>query len=85
MASESEIVALAAEMINIPSPTGQEGPMAEWLTAWLAALDFETRAVCIDPDRMEKEYGDAFFRWSFPYDNRPNILGRYRGCGGGKA
>ena len=81
--SAKDIVALASEMISVPSPTGQEGQMAEWLKKWLGSNGFEAKSFVIDPEAMGKKYPREFYRWTFPYSDRPNILGIKRGSGNG--
>jgi acetylornithine deacetylase len=85
LSSEDKIVSLASEMIEIPSPTGQEGKMAAWLMEWLRLNNFKIESFEIDPDAMEKTHKDTFFRWYFPYTDRPNILGKLKGTGNGKS
>lgn len=85
MSSEAKIVSLTSEMIEIASPTGQEGKMAAWLTEWLRSNNFKTESFEIDPATMEKTHKDTFFRWHFPYADRPNILGKLKGTGNGKS
>jgi len=81
--SAKDIIALASEMISIPSPTGQEGPMAAWLEKWLGSNGFDVESFIIDPDLMENRYKSKFYRWTYPYSNRPNILGIKKGAGNG--
>ena len=38
---EKSLVAMCCEMVNIPSPTGKEGPMADYMRASWQAMDLE--------------------------------------------
>ncbi|MCG8563891.1 MAG: ArgE/DapE family deacylase [Desulfobacterales bacterium] len=83
--SPNQLTHLAGEMIAVPSPTGQEGPMAEWLAQWLNANQFQVETFDLDPETMAARYPGVFFPWSFPYTDRPNVVGRLPGKGGGRS
>jgi len=83
MSSDDEIVSLLSEMIEVPSPTGQEGEMAVWLKTWLESNNFDVESIEIDRDEMLKECSGAFFPMQFPYEGRPNIVGTLKGKGEG--
>ncbi len=85
MLSEDEIVNLTSQMIAIPSVTGNEGKMARWLSDWLSGNGFQVESFEIDPEEMVKRYPTLFYRSKFPYDGRPNIVGKIPGTGGGKS
>jgi len=85
MSAEDEIVDLTSEMIAIPSVTGNEEKMALWVSDWLSGKGFRVESFEIDPEEMARRYPKWFYRWSFPYEGRPNILGRIPGAGGGKS
>jgi acetylornithine deacetylase/succinyl-diaminopimelate desuccinylase-like protein len=48
---EDELVRVALDLGNIDSPTGSEGPVAEYVRAWLARQGFVPRLVALDPSR----------------------------------
>ncbi len=85
LSSRGDIISLLGEMISIPSPTGSEGAMARWLIDWLSRCGFEVDSFEIDPDEMTRRYPDAFYRYTFPYEGRPNVVGILRGAGGGRS
>ena len=62
---EDEIVSMCCDVINIPSPTGQELRMAEYMQGAF-------RKICLDVSWQEIE------------EARANVVGRWRGAGGGK-
>ena len=59
-----ELADLAVSLGNIYSPPGSEGEVAEFVRGWLQKEGFETKVICLMPDR-------------------PNIVGTYKGTGGG--
>ena len=83
--SENDIAALTSEMIAIPSPTGQEGPMADWLANWLTNENFDVEMFEIDPETLTQKYPKEFYPYNFPYAGRPNVVGRIKGAGGGQS
>ena len=48
---EEEVVELALALGNFDSPTGEEGPVAEYVYEWLAKHEFQPRRVALFPDR----------------------------------
>ena len=63
---EEEIVAMAHDVINIPSPTGEELQMAEHMRRAWQGLGLDVT-------------------WQEVEDSRGNVVGRWRGSGGGKS
>ena len=72
-------------MIAIPSLTGQEGNLANHLAGMLARWGLAVEVFEIEPETLARQYPQQFFRYSFPYGERPNILGKLSGAGGGKS
>jgi acetylornithine deacetylase len=83
--SANNIAALTSEMIAIPSPTGQEGPMADWLAGWLKHEKFDIEMFEIDPESLAQKYPREFYKYNFPYEGRPNVVGQMKGSGGGQS
>ena len=46
-----ELIKVALDLANIDSPTGREGPVADYLCDWLRREGFEARTVALYPDR----------------------------------
>jgi acetylornithine deacetylase/succinyl-diaminopimelate desuccinylase-like protein len=46
-----ELVKVALDLGNIDSPTGREGPVADYVHDWLRRADFDARKVGLFPDR----------------------------------
>ena len=61
-----ELVKVALDLGNIDSPTGEEGPVADYVYEWLRREGFEARKEALVPDR-------------------PNVIGRLPGTGGGRS
>lgn len=83
--SRAEITALLSEMIAIPSPTGKEAGMGGWLAQWLEQNGFTVNSFDIDPESLVKTYPEAFYRFGYPYENRPNVVGILPGKGSGRS
>lgn len=47
----SELIKVALDLANIDSPTGREGPVADYVCDWLAREGFAPRKVALYPDR----------------------------------
>jgi len=61
----SYVANMMKELVNIPSPTGQEAAIAQYYAGKLRELGLE-----VEPQEVEAD--------------RPNVIARYRGKGGGK-
>src|SRR5690606_14691427 len=61
-----ELIKVTLDLANIDSPTGSEGPVADYVHDWLTKNGIESRKVGLYPDR-------------------PNVIGRIPGTGGGKS
>ena len=46
-----ELIKLTLDLANIDSPTGEEGPAAEYVYDWLTRQGFEPRRVALYPNR----------------------------------
>jgi acetylornithine deacetylase len=62
---EDEIIAMASDVINIPSPTGEELSMAQYMQSTLQGLGLDVT-------------------WQEVEESRANVVGRWKGVGGGK-
>jgi acetylornithine deacetylase/succinyl-diaminopimelate desuccinylase-like protein len=62
---EEEIVAMSSDVINIPSPTGGELPMAQYMQLALQRMGLDVT-------------------WQEVEESRANVIGRWKGTGGGK-
>ncbi|MFZ0560280.1 MAG: M20/M25/M40 family metallo-hydrolase, partial [Terriglobales bacterium] len=62
---EDEIVAMSTDVINIPSPTGEELTMAQYMQSALQKLNLD-------------------ISWQEVEEARANVVGRWKGSGGGR-
>ncbi len=62
---EDEIVAMATDLINIPSPTGEELQMGQYMQSALQQIGLDVT-------------------WQEIEEARANVVGRWKGSGGGK-
>ena len=62
---EDEIVSMSTDVINIPSPTGDELQMAQYMQSALQKIGLD-------------------ITWQEVEEARANVVGRWRGSGGGK-
>lgn len=46
-----ELIKVALDLANIDSPTGREGPVADYVSDWLRREGFDARKVALYPDR----------------------------------
>jgi acetylornithine deacetylase len=62
---EDEIVSMSSDVINIPSPTGEELQMAQYMQSELQKIGLDVT-------------------WQEVEESRANVVGRWKGSGGGK-
>ncbi len=62
---EDEIISMSTDVINIPSPTGEELQMAQYMQSALQKIGLDVT-------------------WQEVEEARANVVGRWRGSGGGK-
>jgi acetylornithine deacetylase len=62
---EDEIISMSSDVINIPSPTGEESQMAQYMQSALQKIGLDVT-------------------WQEVEDARANVVGRWKGTGGGK-
>jgi acetylornithine deacetylase len=73
-ASFEEEAAYLAEFVAARSPTGEEGPAARVMAAWLEANGFETE---VRPVRAEQRSKFPALAGEADLDERPNVYGRW--------
>ena len=83
-----ESIRFLQELVRIPSLTGEEGPAQEFMSQSLAEMGLEVESCVADMKALE---GHPEFIPVDPeinvgnYEDRPNIVGRYRGTSGGRS
>jgi acetylornithine deacetylase len=78
-----ETVALLQEFVRIPSVIGDEGDAQVWATKRMQELGLETKEVLIPDEELMKHPTAVEGPWRS--ENRPNIIGRWKGQGDGKS
>ncbi len=78
-----EIIAFLQAIVRIPSVTGNEGPIQDFLEGYLQSLGLETDVFV--PNLEELRRHPAYVQEAQPYEGRPNLVGVWRGAGGGKS
>jgi len=78
-----EIVEFLRKLISFPSVTGDEAEIQGFIAGKLEGMGL---AVDVwEPDKEELKKHPAYVPTEGEYQNRPNVVGRYRGTGGGKS
>jgi acetylornithine deacetylase len=78
-----ELIAQVQALVRIQSETGQEGGAQAFMAGLLHHLDFEVEEVVTDRALVQDH--PEFVPNPWPYDGRPNVIGRIRGEGGGRS
>ncbi len=77
------LIAFLQKILRIPSVTGNESPMQEFLSQYTEELG--ARVDRFVPSLEELKTHPAFVESKMPYENRPNVVATFPGAGGGKS
>lgn len=80
---EAEQIAFLQDMIRIPSVTGNEGPIQAFMEDYLKKMGLEVDTFV--PSLEELRTHPAFVEPAQGYEGRPNVVGVYKGTGGGRS
>ncbi|MFP6891198.1 MAG: M20/M25/M40 family metallo-hydrolase [Nitrospinota bacterium] len=82
-----DVVTLLQELIQIPSPTGEEGAVQALVQKRFADAGLEVEAFEANLEELREHPAFSAPRFSLEkgYAGRPNVLGRMRGAGGGRS
>ncbi len=80
---EDRIIADLKELVRVPSVVGHEGPCQELMQRRLGELGMTVTAFEARLDDVRRHHAYVTVPW--PYDGRPNVVGRLTGSGGGKS
>jgi acetylornithine deacetylase len=72
-----------AELIRIPSVVGSEGKAQEWVAAKMRSMGLEVET--FEADREELMKHPAYVSVDWPYEGRPNVIGKMNGAPGAKS
>jgi len=78
-----EILSLLQRLVQIPTLAGDEGPAQDIIWEKVKSLQMEMDRW--DPPDDELARHPAYVPVDKPYNNRPNVVGRYRGSGEGRS
>jgi acetylornithine deacetylase len=79
----SEAVEFLRTMVAIPSVTGDEGPIQEFMKERLEKMGLEVESWETDAEEIQKHPASSLVTQS--YEGRPNLVARHRGSGGGRS
>ncbi len=78
-----ELVDFLRQLIQIPSVTGDEGPVQAFLQQQLQEMGLEVD--CFVPSLQELRQHPGYVKESLPYEGRPNLVAKWAGRGGGRS
>ena len=81
--SREELLRFLTEIVQIPSVTGNEGPIQHYMAEYLRRMGLETDVFV--PSVEELRTHPAYVKSAPDYVGRPNVVGTLRGEGGGKS
>lgn len=80
-----QIVNFLRRMVRIPSVTGSEGAMAQFVAEALAGMGLHVDSWELNAEELSARYPDYFVGYGHPYKGRPNVVGILRGNGRGRS
>lgn len=84
---KEEMIKFLQDLVKIPSVTGQEREAQQFIEKKFRAMSLETDM--FEPEVEKLRNHPAFFKTTsftkLGYKGRPNVIGRLKGCGGGKS
>jgi len=78
-----EITAYLQRLISFQSVTGQEGEIQAFVASYLSELGLDVDVFEPDVDRLRSYPG--FLEPELPFIDRPNVVGVWKGAGGGRS
>jgi acetylornithine deacetylase len=81
--NRNTIVGFLQDLIRIPSVTGEEGAIQEFIAGRLKEMSLSVDV--FEPDLASLRKHPAFVEVSRDYKGRPNVVGVLKGAGGGKS
>jgi acetylornithine deacetylase len=80
---KEEIIEFLQKLVSIPSVTGDELAIQEFIATKLKRMGLSVDMW--DPDQEELKRHPAYVPVEGKYDKRPNVVGFYKGTGGGRS
>ena len=81
--NQEELVSFLQTILRIPSVTGNEGPIQEFMADYLTKMGAKVDKFIPSYEELKKH--PAFVSTDIPYDGRPNVVATMLGEGGGKS
>lgn len=81
--NEERMVSFLQDLLRIPSVTGNEKPIQEFLATYVNDLGLEVDMFVPSLDELRKHEG--FVPVDSTYDDRPNVVATWKGSGGGRS
>lgn len=81
--NREDLVAFLQKLIQIPSVTGNEGPVQAFLQDYLSGMGLTVD--CFVPSLEELRKHPGYVKESQPYEGRPNVVATWKGSGGGRS
>lgn len=78
-----QLIEFLQTIIRIPSVTGNEGPIQEFLGDYIGKMGLVADTFVPSLEELRKH--PAFVEVSMPYEGRPNVVGILKGTGGGRS
>jgi acetylornithine deacetylase len=82
-ARRDEIVGFLQRLIRLDSETGKEGPISEFVAATLHGMSLEVDQFALDLQALASH--PSFLKPQLDPEGRPNVVGTWKGTGGGKS
>lgn len=80
---QEENICFLRDILRIPSVTGQEGEIQRFIADFLKQMGLSVDSFV--PSIAELRKHPAFVEPMQDYEGRPNVVGVYKGCGGGRS
>ena len=80
---EQEQIEFLQQMIRIPSVTGNEGPIQEFMAKTLTEMGLAVDLFVPSLEELQKH--PAYVAPAQPYEGRPDVVGTLKGAGGGRS
>ena len=81
--NRTTIISFLQDLIRIPSITGNEGPIQEFIAQELGEMGLDIDVFVPPLEELRKH--PAFVEPPQDYEGRPNVVGTLKGDGGGKS
>ncbi|SFG47689.1 acetylornithine deacetylase [Desulfotomaculum arcticum] len=81
--NQTTIISFLQDLIRVPSVTGEEGPIQQFIAGQLQEMGLEVDVFEPSLDTLRKH--PAFVEVSRGFEGRPNVVGILKGTGGGKS